>query len=197
MRIPTHATLLILLCGAAAVPTSAQERAEGSAQGLAEVAKQQEARRGKDDKRDSPKVYTNKDLRGGAASGAEPKATPAAAPARTSAVAPAEPPAAESKSDAKAEVKNEQYWRKRTQSLREQLERDRTLADALQSRVNALTADVISRDDPAQRAKLAVDRQKALNELERLKAAVSDGTKAIADLEEEARRAGVPPGWLR
>lgn len=191
MRIPTFAMLLILLCGAAAVPTSAQ--------GLADVAKQEEARRGKDDKRDGPKVYTNKDLRGGPASSAAQKTTPAPAAASASAAAAAtsEPPAAEPKSDAKAEVRNEQYWRKRTQALRDQLERDRTLTDALQSRINALTADVISRDDPAQRAKLSLDRQKALAELERLKAAVSDGTKAIADLEEEARRAGVPPGWLR
>lgn len=193
--------LLILLYGAAAVRTSAQGLANASAQGLADVAKQQEARRGKDDKRDGPKVYTNKDLRGGpASSAAQPQKTtpaPAAASSSAAAAATSEPPAAEPKSDAKAEVRNEQYWRKRTQALRDQLERDRTLTDALQSRVNALTADVISRDDPAQRAKLSLDRQKALTELERLKAAVSDGTKAIADLDEEARRAGVPPGWLR
>lgn len=195
MRIPTFAILLILLCGAATVPTSAQGLADASAQGLAAVAKQEEARRGKDDKRDGPKVYTNKDLRGGpASSAAEPQKT---TPAPAAAAATSAPPAAEPRSDAKAEVRNEQYWRKRTQALRDQLERDRTLTDALQSRVNALTADVISRDDPAQRAKLSLDRQKALAELERLKAAVSDGTKAIADLEEEARRAGVPPGWLR
>jgi hypothetical protein len=30
-----------------------------------------------------------------------------------------------------------------------------------------------------------------------LKQAIVDGKKAIADLGEEARRAGVPPGWLR
>jgi hypothetical protein len=34
-------------------------------------------------------------------------------------------------------------------------------------------------------------------ELERLKKQVVDDRKAIADIEEEARRAGVPPGWLR
>ena len=37
----------------------------------------------------------------------------------------------------------------------------------------------------------------AKDELERMKEAVSADTKAIADLDEEARRAGVPPGWLR
>ena len=67
----------------------------------------------------------------------------------------------------------------------------------MQSRINALTTDFVNRDDPAQRAVIADDRQKAIAELERLARANVDGTKAIADIEEEARRAGVPPGWLR
>ncbi len=63
--------------------------------------------------------------------------------------------------------------------------------------VNALSTDFVNRDDPAQRAAIERDRQKALAELTRLKQAVVDGKKAIATLEEDARRAGVPPGWLR
>jgi glycosyltransferase involved in cell wall biosynthesis len=34
-------------------------------------------------------------------------------------------------------------------------------------------------------------------QLDRLRIAIADGTKAIANLEEEARRANVPAGWLR
>ena len=49
----------------------------------------------------------------------------------------------------------------------------------------------------AQRGVLASERQKALGELDRLKKQIEAGKKAIADLEEEARRANVPPGWLR
>jgi hypothetical protein len=81
--------------------------------------------------------------------------------------------------------------------LRLQLEREQTYVEALQSRVNALSADFVNRDDPAQRAVIAADRQKAVAELERLKGRIELGKKAIADLEEEARRANVPPGWLR
>jgi hypothetical protein len=55
----------------------------------------------------------------------------------------------------------------------------------------------VNRDDPAQRAVIERDRQKALAELGRLKTSVLETRKAIADLEEEARRAGVPPGWMR
>ncbi len=70
-------------------------------------------------------------------------------------------------------------------------------ADSLQSRINALTTDFVNRDDPAQRAKIEDDRKAALAELERVKKEMDDTTKAIAAIEEEARRAGVPAGWLR
>jgi hypothetical protein len=70
-------------------------------------------------------------------------------------------------------------------------------AEALQTRINSLSADFVNRDDPAQQAVIARDRQRSLGELDRLKKAIEDGRKAIAGLEEEARRAGVPPGWLR
>jgi hypothetical protein len=78
-----------------------------------------------------------------------------------------------------------------------QLDRDKTYADAMQSRVNALTTDFVNRDDPAQRSVIEADRQKALAELDRLKNSIADTQKAITQLEEEARRANVPPGWLR
>ena len=70
-------------------------------------------------------------------------------------------------------------------------------AQALQSRVNGLTSDVTSRDDPAQRAAAATDRQKALAELARVKDDMVKQNKAIADIQDEARKAGVPPGWVR
>jgi hypothetical protein len=55
----------------------------------------------------------------------------------------------------------------------------------------------VNRDDPAQRAVIADNRQKSLAELDRVKSEIEKNKKAIADIEEEARRAGVPPGWLR
>jgi hypothetical protein len=82
-------------------------------------------------------------------------------------------------------------------ALQQQLDRDSTFADALQSKINALTTDFSARDDPAQRAVIERERQKSIAEQNRLKKAIEDDKKAIADLQEEARRAGVPPGWLR
>ena len=57
----------------------------------------------------------------------------------------------------------------RMQGARDALQRSEMFAQALQSRINGLTTDVTSRDDPAQRAAAATDRQKALAELARVK----------------------------
>ena len=82
-------------------------------------------------------------------------------------------------------------------AARAALDRSKIFADALQSRINALTTDFTNRDDPAQRAQIEVDRQRALAELDRVKKEIADQTKAISDIQEDARKAGVPPGWVR
>ncbi len=82
-------------------------------------------------------------------------------------------------------------------AAQEQLERDQTYADALQSRINALTTDFVNRDDPAQKNMIERDRLRAIAELDRLKQTIPNDKKAIDNVLEEARRAGVPPGWLR
>ncbi len=77
------------------------------------------------------------------------------------------------------------------------LDRSQMYLEALQSRINALWADFTARDDPAQRAQIEGERKKALAEYERVKTEIETEKKAIADLEDEAHKAGVPPGWLR
>jgi hypothetical protein len=80
---------------------------------------------------------------------------------------------------------------------REDLRRNEAFAEALQSRINALSAEFSAKDDPYQRAQVADDRQKALAELDRLTADIDKNKKVLADIEEDARRAGVPAGWIR
>lgn len=93
--------------------------------------------------------------------------------------------------------KDPTFWKGRISQARQQLERTKTLADAMQSRINALNTDFVNTDDPVKRSGVERDRQKALAELERLKKEIKEVTKSITDIEEEARRANVPPGWLR
>jgi hypothetical protein len=97
----------------------------------------------------------------------------------------------------KGVAKDQAYWAGRTKVLNTQLTRDETFASALQTQINALTSDFINRSDPAQRSVIEQNRQKALSEFARLQNDIEKDKKAIADFEQEARRAGVPPGWLR
>jgi len=161
------------------------------AQSLADVAKKEEERR--KGLREPGKTYTNSDLK------TVPPAT-ATTPTPADAGKPAAADADKDKKDAPKEkdpAKDKDYWAGRMKELRTQLDRDQTYADALQSRINQLTTDFVARDDPAQRGVIARDKQKAIDELNRLKQSIVDDKKAISDLEDEARRAGVPPGWLR
>jgi hypothetical protein len=92
---------------------------------------------------------------------------------------------------------DEAHWRRRMADALGQMDRNRTFAEALQSRINALSADFSARDDPARRAAIKTQLDKALAELERVRAELEEQEQGVTDLEEEARRAGVPPGWLR
>lgn len=174
-----------------------------AAQSLADVARAEAARR--QAVTTPARVYTNESLRPDFTKAVEPAPVPAPDTAsdtelttETAPQTPAPPgliplpPAAEPPTQ-----RDQAYWSARIGAARGQVERSRILADALQSRVNALATDFVNRDDPAQRAQIEQERLKALAELERVQRAIEDQAQAVADIEEEARRAGVPPGWLR
>lgn len=109
---------------------------------------------------------------------------------------PATTPAQEVQKPA-GEGKDEQWWRARITAARTAVERGQVMADALQSRINALQADVVNIDDPVQQAKARQELGKALGELERVKDQIEADRKNIAAIQEEARRLDVPPGWIR
>lgn len=118
---------------------------------------------------------------------------------------PADGKTAEDKTDKPAQVsadpverkKEEAQWRERIQNERDLLDRSKSFAEALQSRINALNTDFVNRDDPQQRAKIAADRDKALSDLDRTKKEIEEHTKNITKIQEDARRAGAPAGWVR
>lgn len=164
-----------------------------SAQSLGDVAKKEQQRRKV--AKTSGKVYTNKDLGPG---GTKPTSAPLPPASTTAGPGGAEtpPPAAEN-AEEQDPRKTEEYWRERMDTAKAAIQRNELFLEALQSRVNALRTEFVNRDDPAQRAVIGSDRQKALAEMERVRQEIDTLKKAIADLEEEARQAGVPPGWLR
>jgi hypothetical protein len=174
-------TVLILLCAAAA-----------SAQSLADVARQEEARRksiaGKG------KVYTNEALQ------PEPPPSPGSVPPATpepAAPAPAGTPAPGDAAAPGAAARTEADWKKRIADERDALARAQTFAEAIQTRINVLSTDFVNEADPAKRDVVAANRTKALAELDRLKQEIQTRQKAITGIQQEARKAGVPAGWVR
>src|SRR4051794_2377785 len=196
-RLATQA--LVVVAVLAAVLTSG-----APAQSLGDVARKEQARRKETPStQGSGKVYTNDDLKGAPAAATAPSTASGATPdAKADAAKPAGGKATDGKTAdgkaSKADAKgDEATWRKRRQTIQEAIDRAKTFADALQSRINGLTTDFAARDDPAQRAAVNNDRQKALTELDRVKKEIELHTKELADLQEEARKSGVPAGWLR
>jgi len=202
---------LACLLVTAAASTSAA--AGATAQTLGEVARAEQARRKSAGK--ATKTYTNESLKpeplpsqppapaGGRsvldALAASQSATPT--PGDAAGAAPGTTAAASGSGaapgTATALPTTEAGWRGRIAELKANVERQRILADALQSRVNAALLDFVNHDDPAQRAVIESDRNRALAELDRVKLDLKAAEKAVVDLEEQARRLNVPPGWLR
>jgi hypothetical protein len=176
--------------------------ASSAAQSLADVARKEEARR--KNIPEPAKVYTNRDLKPvpspaspPAASTPDAKTDEKAAPEKGESAKPADKNDKNDKNDNALPARDQAYWAGRLKAAQEQLARDETYVAAMQSRINALTTDFVNRDDPAQKRTIEQDRLKAIAEMDRLKQAIASDKKALDSLLEEARRAGVPPGWLR
>ena len=146
---------------------------------------------------ETSRVYTNEDLRPGprlTTSRTVPEAE--TDPARV--VEEPRPPADAVESEVvPEETRDESYWRDRIESAQERLRRARLMVAALQNRVDGLWAEFTARDDPFQRAELERNRAEALGELQATRAEIERLDDEIRAIREEARRSGVPPGWLR
>jgi hypothetical protein len=159
------------------------------AQSLGDLAKKEAERR----KAAPPaaKTYTNEDLKN-----LPPPVTSGPEPTKVEDTAKPVAPKGEAVKDAEP-AKDEKYWRGRITSAKEEVRRNEMFRDALNTRIGQLTADIYGQDDQFRRIQLTDDKQKAVAELARVTSEIERSTKLVADIEEEARRAGVPPGWLR
>jgi chromosome segregation ATPase len=188
MRVALPPAKQMLLTAVAVLLMVGVVRVQGQSQSpsLAELARKEQERR--KTVKTPAKAITKKDLPA-SAQNPPPQAAPApAAPAKSDESKPPEN---------KPDEKDEAWWKNRINQVREELRRNEMFAEALQTRINSLSSDFVNRDDPFQRAKIGEDRDKALAELSRVKAEMVNAKKHIEDIEEEARKAGVPPGWLR
>lgn len=154
---------------------------------LAEVARAEQARRASISEKS--RVYTNADL-------AETRRLTTAVAARRAPDSVTDEAGGTPAEDA-AEERDETWWRERITGARDARQRAELVAAALQNRVDGLWAELTARDDPAARASLERDRLAAIAELEQTRGELERLDEEIAGIQEEARRAGAPPGWLR
>ena len=186
-RVIAISVTLVMACASVAY---SQASATAS---LAEVARKEEARR-KTAKR-SKLVFTNADL------GDPPPAPPSTASTTPGTVTPSNTsptiPGGQAPPVNKADMKDQAYWQGRISQARTTLTRTQMFADSLQTKINSLRTDFVNRDNRVEREKIQQDLNTSLAELERLKKEIDAQQKAITAIEDEARRANVPSGWLR
>ena len=115
----------------------------------------------------------------------------------SSPVTAADTPAKADDSALKGTEPTEAEWRAKMAAARSALERDEVLAEAMQGRVNSLTTESLNRDDPAQREEILRQRSRALAELDRITLQIAADKLAIVSIEDDARKKGIPPGWIR
>jgi hypothetical protein len=166
------------------------------AQSLAEIARQEKLRRNALAANAAaetvrPKVYTNANL-----GGRSRLTTSAARTRRTEAVTDETEPSAAAP-EAAALPTDEAGWRTLITAVREELERKKLTGAALQNSADGLLTDFTARDDPAQRSIIEQERVEALEEVDRTNAEIQQLDQDIRAIQEEARRAGIPAGWLR
>ena len=195
----------VLFVSAATAAFSFHATAGMAQQSLADVARQEKERRAGIAEAEKAKVYTNDDLRAGGrltTGSSRPAATTQPdGPDGTEAPA-ADPDMVPGPTTAPSEEgvggpRDEEYWRTRIASTREAKDRAELMAAALQNRVDGLWAEFTAVDDPNQRTLVEQQRQQALAELDNVQTQVETLDQEVGNIREEARRAGVPAGWLR
>jgi len=151
--------------------------------------------------KDPGHVFTNADLP------EQPVAVPSLSPAPGGAGrgsvnvlgSAAAPPAAPSPSGPVSPEMTEPYWRERAMERRREVGRAEQRVPPIEQRIADLRNDRNPTNvmDPNREQNRQAQLAQAIADLERAKADVERAKQAQTDLEEDARRKSIPPGWLR
>lgn len=102
------------------------------------------------------------------------------------------------KKEAVDPTQTEEYWRARKQETDSRVKDAQARVDQIQSEINSLTqAFYAESDGVAQRPLIETERIERIKELEAAKKELEEARAASEGLEDEARRAGALPGWIR
>lgn len=92
---------------------------------------------------------------------------------------------------------NEQYWRARYHEVSGRLQSAEKAVSEIQKQVDDLTRAFYALSDAEQKGYMEYQRTQRLNDLQQAKRELDDARTDMDNLEEEARKAGALPGWLR
>jgi len=104
------------------------------------------------------------------------------------------PVAAREKKDV---TKEPDFWRKQQVDLEQRLATLRADIEREQSELNRLWSDFYVKNVAAEQEAIRVQIAQLTNQIEQKKLFVSQAEAQLEELLEKARKAGVPPGWLR
>lgn len=188
--------------GTAAPPDFPSPVSLGEGGSIADAARRsREAKENKEKKPQSLGVITNETLKKGSSSSgggtaSSSRGTLSVAPARPGESQPAPLPTVAPITDLQGRTEKE--WRDRVSGLKSKASTSEAEVKRLEEETRRLENDFFAWSDGSYRdgvIKPAWDKAKA--DLRAAREELDSANQAIADLEEEARKSGAPPGWLR
>lgn len=164
----------------------------GFAQSLGDIARKTEEERDKTTASSSTasKVYSDKDLKD--APTEKNAATVSAGQTHENTVAGK----ADSTTPDKG-AKNEAYWRARWTPVQRRLNEELAKSAKLKARVSELTSELSDDFGTLNARRAEAERQRLIMESDTLDSVISADKAALANIQEEGRRAGALPGWFR
>jgi hypothetical protein len=170
------------------------------AQSLGEIAKREEEKKKKSSKPPA-KVYTEEDLKKARESGS---GTVNVLPeiAGSSGPAASQRPSASDGAPAGGEggsPRDEKYWRAEAARRRDAIKVAESKVQMLEAQVAGLRSDMspTNTQDPNRLQNQDRELRQALDNLEAAHHDLDAARQSLANLDDEARRAGAPPGWVR
>ena len=94
-------------------------------------------------------------------------------------------------------TKQPDFWKKQQSDLEERIAKLKEDIDREQAELNKLWSDFYIKNIPAEQDAIRVQISQITNQIEQKKLFLSQSENQLEDLFERARKAGVPPGWLR
>ncbi len=94
-------------------------------------------------------------------------------------------------------TKQPDYWQKQLADLQQRIAKLKEDIDSGQLELNKLWSDFYIKNIAAEQDAIKVQISQLTNQIEQKKLFLSQSETQLDDLYEKARKAGVPPGWLR